>query len=146
MVSPLTPFKGPRHDLVTLGLDDPAGAAPLIWSVPDKTIIEIVGIDFMFSTSAVVADRFVQVEGFNGVQSFSISPPLSLQPASLLWYYFFTLGIIGFDNTANGRLFSPLASSLVLGNGDQLKLHTVSAQVGDHLGSCVIRYFAWQEG
>ena len=146
MVSPLTPFKGPRHDLVSLGLPNPGVSMALFWTVPDKTIVELVTVNFLFTTAAVVADRFVQLEGFNGVQSFSISPAMSLQPASLVWYYFFAKGSEPFDNTANGRLFSPLTSPLFLVSGEQMKIHVISMQAGDALTSCAIRYFAWQEG
>jgi len=147
MVTPITPFKGQRYDLLVAQPADPAPGMNLYWTRSDKTIIEIVSLHIRLTTSVVVGDRLVWIEGLTpGVLSIVRSAALIVQPASYTWSYYFAVGGQPRDHSVNLEVYQPLAAHFQLDDGERLKVGVTGLGLADQLYGCLIRYFAWQQG
>lgn len=147
MVAPITPFMGPRHDLVVVTAASPGAGNVLSWTVPAKTIIEVVGVNTRLVTNAIVANRHLFVVGVSSAAVINIHSPAGIvQPASSDWAYMFSVGIETFDNSSSDRVYQPLAAKLQIDSLGVVRVYVTNMNGGDQIMSAVIRYYAWQQG
>lgn len=146
MVAPITPFRGPRYDLIVVQPTAPGPGSALTWTVPNKEIIEIISVRIGLNTSVVVVDRLVYLFGIAGGVNFGPCPATIVQPASQNWLYYFGVGVPVYDNSGDNEYYGPLMSLFQLEAGDSLRI-TANNMVGnDQIGSCILRYMCWQQG
>lgn len=128
-------------DIITITPADPAAGANLSFLVPINAFIIPLSIDFLFTTSAVVATRIVSVSGYDGSDRFQVTKSQNSQAASAAWSYHFSVnigGAIGLAGTSeqNGVISYPM----LLRQGDSLITNIVNIDAGDQISNVVIRY------
>ena len=133
-----------RHRLEYITIPSPIAGANVAYTVPDNTVIQIVGVSLLFVTDANAADRRVVVN--NTVQMQSSASPL-LQTANLAWAYRFTCGVGFVDGTGDGSptVYCPLACGLQLCSGQTVDVRVVDIQAGDQLNSVYLQVYRWKE-
>lgn len=147
MVVSITPFKGPRHNLLVAEPPSPAAGASLIWAVPDKRIVEITSVTVLLSNDAPGTDRFLYIDGMTSTGVlFGRSGATCVQAPSLDFLYHFAIGARELANLAFEDVYCRLTDGLQLDSDESLKIAVFDMEAGDQLSDCVIRYYAWQQG
>lgn len=146
MVAPITPFRGPRYDLLVVQPTAPGPGSSLTWTVPSGQIIEVISVRIGLNTSVVVANRLIYIMGIAGGVNFGPCPATIVQTALNNWLYYFGVGVPVYDNSANNEYYGPFMSLFQLEAGDSLRIAANNIDVADQIGSCVLRYMCWQQG
>lgn len=138
-----------RHLLESIIIANPAAASSVMYTVPDNNTIQVVGLRFLFTTDANVADRRVGVHCYQDVGTGFVQasiPPI-VQTASLAYLYYVSCGVAPVDASGDVNPFVcfPLACGIQLQAGEQLHIVSASMQAADQLSGICMRYYGWKE-
>lgn len=134
-----------RHDLLTDSPANPGAGNNLAWAVPVNRVVQVVGLRFLLTTSAVVAERVPVVVLDNGV---ALQVPLSpgqAQAENLAFTRHFAVGVAASNLSADSILVDPLACCYQLKVGEQLEIQILNIDAGDTITAAAIRFFSWTE-
>jgi hypothetical protein len=148
-LSPLF-WPSPRTDVPTAGagmiqqtvVTNPAAGADWIYQTVALTRQRIQSISAQLVTSAVVANRQVQINLPSGAISGFIAPSPSVQPASTTFRYSFVPGLNSIALLAN-LVVVPLPPNLVVNFSQTIRTNTTLIDAGDQWQNIVVLSEDW---
>lgn len=125
---------------------DPAAGVEISETVPTNARWRLVAFRFVFTTSATVATRTVQLEFRNaGVPVLFINSVAS-QTAGLIHEYIYFIGAPYALDVLGGDHLAPLPEGAWLGAGDRIDTNTSNLQAGDNFEAPRLVVEEWIEG
>ena len=138
-----------RHKVESVTIANPAAGDSILFTVPDNTVIQVVGVRFLFETDANAADRRIGVYAYQDVGTGIVQASFATitQAASLTYLYYFSCGVVPFDGSGDTNPFAcfPLACGIQLQAGEQLRIIANEMQVADTFTSIAVRSYEWKE-
>ena len=138
-----------RHTLETVVIANPAAGDPVVYIVPDNSVIQVVGLYFTFQTSVVVADRRIGVYVYQGAPAGIVQGSVAsvVQADTLTYQYDYSCGVAPLDATADASpiVCVPLACGLQLQAGEQLHIYAFNMDAADTFYSINMRFYGWKE-
>jgi len=124
---------------------NPVAGAAVLYTAPANTVVEIMGVSFGFTTSAVVNDRRVFVEHYSADNYHTQHcPAVDVQPENTGVDYFFTLGICAVDwRPAAGITDQPLSCCIEVTGGDRFRITARLIDAADQFSSIDLRLRSW---
>lgn len=131
-------------ETVRLDPANPAVNTDYTFIVPANTVIQPIGITFILTTSAVVANRRVRIRGSSAAIPWAQVMSSTDHVASLAMYYYWILGNIQpFYSAPMNQAQFPLFDQIFLYPTNRLLIGNFNTQAGDQISDIHIGYKRW---
>lgn len=119
-------------DIRSIQIANPAAGAEFTYTVPAGLRLKVLGLAFLFTSDANVANRQIQILVTDPIGGLSISAcTQAVQAAGQLYNYYFAPGNRDMAAAVSDIITVPLSETMILKPGDVLDSFTVNGQAGD---------------
>jgi len=140
----LNPMVTHTFDLQNLHPANPGAGLALAYPCPANARLEILSCNFLLTTDANAANRYITLSCTDGATIWGVSRSQVAHTATLGWNYFFSTGLEDeIDLSADSLLLEPMAYGIFLDPGETFSLIIDNVQIADSLTGIYLRTKLW---